>query len=739
MLTKWYLHKFKSFTDETTLDLKPLTVLTGPNSAGKSSVIQSMLLLTQTFIEKYTKNSLLLNGPLIACGSAEDVISKKQSEKSFSIGCNISFPDIASEYNGAVDQDETTDIGYADLESDDAANAIPVQTQFRVEVTSVDFLDKENNKAHFMPLIESFSLKTDVNQSGEQRLVEWDITSNTDNAMQLKKRMINKKKSTGEIPQLFEGLRYLVRQGGTPIEYFILTGNKDLPIRTEFTGLSFSGLLPDKYHVEFDKINQQIDMIFDLLGIPGGKGLVLNKVDLSDEFTMSEMALYRDFLKLYEKDEEVSGHPFKSKWLGFRPFCAEETKGQASKAEEEDYRIFLYRVFSNTVLDSDIMSNFRGAFKEVLIEMLKQISNKLPDCKLIDDCIEQIRQDGSMQNILKAFNSFYEQEACAGVPDTNKNFHTQSCFVKEFEIAKSIFSKKLRTALSKGVKSRRAPRSIKIASNSLWRKFGTDVVDYFLHHFQYVGPLRDDPKPLYPIGKSGSEKDVGAKGEQTAHVLYLFGKEKIDYVSAREFEDAEEKPIIEKTPLIDAVNDWLMYMGVADKIDPGIPGKLGYALKIKPSAQEFYLDLTQVGVGASQVLPILTAGLVAEPGTTLVFEQPELHLHPRVQSRLADFFVSLMLCGKQVIVETHSEYIINRLRYRSAVASSDLVASQVGILFFENDKGTTKVKNVQMNEYGYIGEWPKGFFDEGDDLAVAILKAGSMKRNLSSRLAAKNE
>ena len=114
-------------------------------------------------------------------------------------------------------------------------------------------------------------------------------------------------------------------------------------------------------------------------------------------------------------------------------------------------------------------------------------------------------------------------------------------------------------------------------------------------------------------------------------------------------------------------------------------------------------------------------------------------MHPRVQSRLADFFVSLMLCGKQVIVETHSEYIINRLRYRSAVASSDLVASQVGILFFENDKGTTKVKNVQMNEYGYIGEWPKGFFDEGDDLAVAILKAGSMKRNLSSRLAAKNE
>ncbi len=64
-----------------------------------------------------------------------------------------------------------------------------------------------------------------------------------------------------------------------------------------------------------------------------------------------------------------------------------------------------------------------------------------------------------------------------------------------------------------------------------------------------------------------------------------------------------------------------------------------------------------VGIGTSQVLPVLILGLISPQGTVVIYEQPELHLHPYSQSRLADFFIAMSKLGKQIIIETHSEYI----------------------------------------------------------------------------------
>jgi predicted ATPase len=122
--------------------------------------------------------------------------------------------------------------------------------------------------------------------------------------------------------------------------------------------------------------------------------------------------------------------------------------------------------------------------------------------------------------------------------------------------------------------------------------------------------------------------------------------------------------------------------------------------------------------------------LIADRDTTFLFEQPELHLHPRVQSRLGDFFLSMTFLHKQCIVETHSEYLINKIRYRIVEEKDDKtnIRDSVKLYFAEKKDDCTNFKELEINKYGVISEWPDGFFDEGQNLARDILIAGIEKR-----------
>jgi len=153
-----------------------------------------------------------------------------------------------------------------------------------------------------------------------------------------------------------------------------------------------------------------------------------------------------------------------------------------------------------------------------------------------------------------------------------------------------------------------------------------------------------------------------------------------------------------------------------------------HELKVRLNTQGPEHDLTHVGVGVSQVLPILVMCLLADQDTTLIFEQPELHLHPRVQTRLADFFLSISFMGKQCIIETHSEYLINRLRYRAACEEDGRVTENLKIYFVEMEDGHSMFREVHVNEYGAIQDWPEGFFDQSQTEAENILRAAAMKR-----------
>jgi len=252
---------------------------------------------------------------------------------------------------------------------------------------------------------------------------------------------------------------------------------------------------------------------------------------------------------------------------------------------------------------------------------------------------------------------------------------------------------------------------------------------FFTKSVKYLGPLRDEPKPLYPLAAGIDPSDVGLRGEYTAAVLNLHKDRQVRYIPSGAF----ARPDVVPSPLLRSLEatviDWLQYLDVAQSVVTVDKGKLGHELKVISAGLPQPQDLTHVGVGVSQVLPILVMSLLAEPDTTLIFEQPELHLHPKVQTLLGDFFLSMSLSGKQCIVETHSEYLVNRLRFRTAAAPQGApLASKTKIYFVQKEGDCSTFREVVMNDYGAIADWPEGFFDQSQAEAEQILRAATLKR-----------
>ncbi|WP_165419193.1 AAA family ATPase [Rhizobium leguminosarum] len=266
------------------------------------------------------------------------------------------------------------------------------------------------------------------------------------------------------------------------------------------------------------------------------------------------------------------------------------------------------------------------------------------------------------------------------------------------------------------------PRTIRNATEYL-REFFTQGV-------RYLGPLRDAPRPVYPVEALENPTDVGYRGEHTAAVLDLNGSNIIAYRSPPDPSKQDYTPAstTRHNTLISAVKEWLSYLGVAEDVQTTDAGVFGNQLQVSTDASGRMDHLTNVGVGVSQVLPLVVTALLAQPGNLLIFEQPELHLHPRVQARLADFFLALALDGKQILLETHSEYLVDRFRLRIAQSDSDSIRPLINMMFSEKKAGTSTLTPIHISEFGAITNWPKDFFEQSQQDVGQILKAAASKR-----------
>lgn len=126
------------------------------------------------------------------------------------------------------------------------------------------------------------------------------------------------------------------------------------------------------------------------------------------------------------------------------------------------------------------------------------------------------------------------------------------------------------------------------------------------------------------------------------------------------------------------------------------------------------VNILDVGFGLSQALPVWVALIAAKPGRVVYIEQPELHLHPLTQSRMADVLVDMALRGVRVIVKTHSDLLLRGIQ--TAVAKGRIEPCRVSLHWFGRDPktGLTREAKAPLDADGAFGDWPS----DCDDVAL---------------------
>lgn len=229
----------------------------------------------------------------------------------------------------------------------------------------------------------------------------------------------------------------------------------------------------------------------------------------------------------------------------------------------------------------------------------------------------------------------------------------------------------------------------------------------------YLGPLREYPKREYRW-TGETPQSIGIRGEYAVPAMLS---------QIQTVESAEQAELIE------GVSKWLKRFGVIDELDLSSISKNSrlFELKIKSRNYAHWANLMDVGFGVSQVLPVIVLAHFAPPGSTIILEQPEIHLHPSVQAELADLFLEVALTRNvQFFIESHSEHLLMRLQRRIAERSGEfanLTENDVKLYFCKRETDASTLEPLAMDEYGRIKNWPKEFFGDPLGERAAMTKA----------------
>jgi len=244
-------------------------------------------------------------------------------------------------------------------------------------------------------------------------------------------------------------------------------------------------------------------------------------------------------------------------------------------------------------------------------------------------------------------------------------------------------------------------------------------LEKMLRGVYYLGPLRDYPRSEYTRA-GGDPADMGRRGEYAVAAI-LAARER-DVKIPR----GKGKP---KLSLEEHVAYWLKELKLIDefRVEEIKKGTNLYRVHVRRSPGSSEVLITDVGFGVSQILPVLVLCYYAPEGSTILFEQPEIHLHPSGQRGLADVFIDAIKVRKvQIIVESHSEDFLRRLQRRVA-ESVDIDQTKAAIYFCDIEKGAGKLVSLELDTFGNFLAWPKDFF--GDPMGdIAAMQAATMKR-----------
>lgn len=217
----------------------------------------------------------------------------------------------------------------------------------------------------------------------------------------------------------------------------------------------------------------------------------------------------------------------------------------------------------------------------------------------------------------------------------------------------------------------------------------------YLDNLVYIGPLRDYPERLYVFSGNTGEQ-VGQSGKMIANILYKNPKV-LDAVN-RQLELFELGYEIEIASFKDAKTSDLSDV---------------FAIRLIDKYTKVNVSLLDVGFGISQILPVIVQSVLSH-NKTIVIEQPEIHIHPRLQAQLGSLLAESIKSpfSNQFIIETHSEHLL--LRLQKLIRNGELTKEDISIIYVDRDGNGSKCLELRLDSDGdFIDEWPNGFFDEG--------------------------
>lgn len=618
MLTKWKLFNFKAIQRETELEFKPLTIFAGANSSGKSTVLQSILLVAQSLGNQVTNRPLVLNGDLVRLGQFDDLLSMNSESSAIMLGWSI---------EPRLEAAKLFSVGVPSPFHQYAAGSTVSIQEIQSEIIFNAKSGTESPEVlQLQPTLLSGSLSITTKQS--------DVGSNTTAVGFRQKDVIATSEDFGGEEEAIGGLAHDRSLYTVKFDPTTENARRIRTLNHTISGLFLKNFLPDSLVAQFE-----------------GPALVTE-------------AIMRALTGRADDTLARSGFP--------------------DLIEVSMPKTVLELISSCLSLDNPLADRLKRLCEGEEPVNIKKITGIVRRTRLMGENRPQVlRNPDEFESLL------FEHFSTHGVP-------------------------------TKVLRPMALPEQIAHACNVL--------KEWFVSGVKYLGPLRDEPKPIYPLVANIDPRDVGLRGEHTAAVLHIHRRQLIHYLPSKNFDGPRISPDVKPRSLESAVSDWLIYLGVASEVSTRDLGKLGYEMQVKLSDDDIPHDLTHVGVGVSQVLPIVVSCLLAEADSLLIFEQPELHLHPKVQTLLADFFLSMAMLGRQCVLETHSEYLINRLRFRAAAAEGRQMIDTMQVYFVEKSGGQASFRKVAINEYGAILEWPKGFFDQSQSEAQQTLKAAFAKK-----------
>lgn len=625
MLKNFQVNGFKSLLLESPLDLSEISVLCGANSSGKSSVIQAILMLSQSLSSRYRASIISLNGANVRLGSFNDIKNHKKNNGNISISFAIDPAKLIS------------------------PNFRHTFIDCKLKFGSMNTKPGDDDIYH--PMITEFSLKLRRNSLEGEIVESISATRDPEDTSMVQDRGLTS--------------NFLIN------ELDILEVERILREYPDAKILSCEGnaFLPNFFKIEYDHSKRKAEATTSaLLGRE-----VKPSRSIEEEDTAIPGKIIEE-LKSIIKDEATS-----LSYIENMPDSVARTLGEMSKKKRSTIEDAWKELASNIALPADTIPEYISSKKSISTKEWNEFINQL-------DAFSRMR----LTNIIEKRRADIEKKL-------------SSIYGVEKKLAKA-------------------------QSNTLTLSLNI-LTSYFSRSIKYLGPLRNEPQPVYSSVGHADPTSVGLKGEYAVAALHI-NKERIILYPSPPSEADDHKPSnqLKRATLQVACTEWLSHLGIVTEFVTRDKGKLGYSIDVKTAGDDSWHDLTHVGVGVSQVIPIVVMLLLSASGDLLIFEQPELHLHPLVQSRLTDMYWAMTTHGRQCMIETHSEYIINRIRLRIAQTKATEGYNSPLIYFITKDSGSSHFQEVKVNKYGSIQNWPEDFFDQSDRETERILMEGALKR-----------